>query len=145
MLSPIMLPGIIKESTYTVSQPRPDICHFCAESFFFFLFCFLGIHSWHMEVPRLEVCLELQLLAYTTATATSDPSCICNLHHGSWQHPVLNPLSDARNQTHNLMFPSQICFHCTTTELLCQKYFNGFSSCFLCSQVLKRIIHWADL
>ena len=28
----------------------------------------------HMEVPRLGVELELQLLAYTTATATWDPS-----------------------------------------------------------------------
>ena len=31
--------------------------------FFFFFFCFLG----HMEVPRLGVQSELQLLAYTTA------------------------------------------------------------------------------
>ena len=33
-------------------------------------FCFLGLHSQHMEVPRLGVELELQLPAYTTATAT---------------------------------------------------------------------------
>ena len=36
---------------------------------FFFCFCFSGLHAWHMEVPRLGVQLELQLLAYTTATA----------------------------------------------------------------------------
>ena len=36
--------------------------------FFFFLFWFLGPHPWHMEVPRLGVELELQLLAYTTVT-----------------------------------------------------------------------------
>ena len=36
----------------------------------FFSFCFLGPHSWHMEVPRLRVESELQLPAYTTATAT---------------------------------------------------------------------------
>ena len=30
----------------------------------------------HMEVPRLGVASELQLTAYTTATATPDPSCI---------------------------------------------------------------------
>ena len=29
-----------------------------------------------MEVPRLGVELELQPLAYTTATATPDPSCL---------------------------------------------------------------------
>ena len=35
--------------------------------FFFFL---NGPYLWHMEVPRLGVESELQLLAYTTATAT---------------------------------------------------------------------------
>ena len=33
-------------------------------------FCFLGLHSRHMEVPRLGSKLELQLPAYTMATAT---------------------------------------------------------------------------
>ena len=33
-----------------------------------------------MEVPRLGIKLELQLLAYTTATATPDPSHIYKLH-----------------------------------------------------------------
>ena len=32
-----------------------------------------------MEFPRLGVKLELWLLAYTTATATLDLSCTCNL------------------------------------------------------------------
>ena len=36
-----------------------------------------------MEVPRLGVESELQLLAYTTATATWDPSGICDIHHCS--------------------------------------------------------------
>ena len=36
----------------------------------FFFFFFLGPHLWHMEVPRLGVKSELQVLAYTTATAT---------------------------------------------------------------------------
>ena len=35
-------------------------------------FVFLGLHPWHMEVPRLEVESELQPLAYTIATATPD-------------------------------------------------------------------------
>ena len=34
-----------------------------------FFFAFLGPHPGHMEVPRLGVESELQLLAYTTATA----------------------------------------------------------------------------
>ena len=39
----------------------------------FVCFVFLGTLPGHMEVPRLGVELELQLLAYTTATATQDP------------------------------------------------------------------------
>ena len=36
-------------------------------------FVFIGPHVWHMDVPSLGVKLELQLWAYTTATATLDP------------------------------------------------------------------------
>ena len=31
-------------------------------------------------------------------------------------HPILNPLNEARDQTHNLMVPSRICFLGSTTE-----------------------------
>ena len=61
-----------------------------------------------MEVPRLEVKSELQLLAYTTATAEQDLSHVCNLHHSSQQHWILNPVSEARDKTPNLMVPSRI-------------------------------------
>ena len=67
--------------------------------FFFFFLVFLGPHLRHMEIPRLGVESELQLAAYTTATATQDPSRICNLHHSSQQRWILNPLSMARDQT----------------------------------------------
>ena len=63
-----------------------------------------------MEVPRLGVKLELQLPAYARATAMADPSRVCNLHHSSQQGRILNPLSKARDQTHNLMAPNRICF-----------------------------------
>ena len=56
-----------------------------------------------MEVPRLGVEWELQMPAYTTATATQDPSRICELHHSSQQCQILNPLSEGRDGTHNLM------------------------------------------
>ena len=68
-----------------------------------------------MEVPRLRVESELQLPAYTTATAMWDLSLFCDVHHSTWQHQVLNPLSKARDQTHNLMVPSWIVNHCTRT------------------------------
>ena len=48
---------------------------------------FLGPHPWHMEVPRRGVRSELQLPAYTTATATPDSSLVCDLHHSSQQLP----------------------------------------------------------
>ena len=38
------------------------------------MFCFLGPHPWHVEVPRLGVKLELQLPTYAAATGSWDPS-----------------------------------------------------------------------
>ena len=46
-----------------------------------FFFSFLGLQLWHLEAPGLGVESGLQLLAYTTDTATQDPSHICVLHH----------------------------------------------------------------
>ena len=90
---------------------------------FFLSFVFWG-HLWHMEVLRLGVKSELHLPAYTTDTATPDPSCICHLHHSSQQHRILNPLSKARDRTRNVMVPSHICFCCSTmgTPVLKFKY-----------------------
>ena len=50
-----------------------------------------------MEVCRLGVEWELQLPAYATATATPDLSHVCDLHHGSGQHQIFNPLIEARD------------------------------------------------
>jgi len=61
-----------------------------------------------MKVLRLWVESELLLLAYARATATRDPSHVCNLHHSSRQHQILNPLSKARDRTRNLKVPNQI-------------------------------------
>ena len=66
-----------------------------------FFFALLRLYLQHMEVPGLWVKSELQLPAYTTATAMPDPSCICKLHHSLWQCQILNPLSKARDQTCN--------------------------------------------
>ena len=50
-----------------------------------------------MEVPGPGVESELQLQTY--ATATLDPSHICDLYHSLLQCQILNPLSEARDQT----------------------------------------------
>ena len=93
---------------------------------------FLGLHLWHMEVPRLGVQSELQLLGYTTATATPDPSRICNLNHSSRQRWILNTLSKARDWTHSLMVPRQIRLYCTMMGTPDSFYFSYsvFSSIF---------------
>ena len=85
------------------SQNRPPFF-----LFFFSFFFFLGPHLQLMEVPGLEVKSQLQLLAYTTATATQDPNHICDLHHSSPQRWILNPLREARDRTRIFMDTSQI-------------------------------------
>ena len=80
-----------------------------------------------MEFPGLGIKSELQLPSYTTATATSDPSRVYDLHHSSWQRQILNPPSEARDQSHILMDASQICFHGTTMETPQSLYFYPFS------------------
>ena len=69
-----------------------------------------------MTVPRLGGKSELQLLAYTTATATRDLSWVFDLHHSSWQCRIPNPMSKGRDQTCILMDTSQIRFRFTNME-----------------------------
>ena len=56
-------------------------------------FFFLGLYPWHMEIPKLGVESELQLLAYATARAMLDLNHICSQHHTLWQCQ----LSEARD------------------------------------------------
>ena len=58
--------------------------------------------------------MELHLPAYTTAPATPDPSCVCDLHHSSRQRWILGSLSEASDRTYNLMVPRRIRFCCAT-------------------------------
>ena len=74
----------------------------------FFFFVFLGPLPQHLEVPRLGVESELQLQVYTTATATRDPRCVCNLCCSFQQCWILNPLSEARARICILMDTSQV-------------------------------------
>ena len=71
----------------------------CSQSLFFPHF--LRPHPQHMGVPRLGDQSELQLPAYTTATATPDPS--HNLSRSLWQLRILNPLSEGRDWTYILI------------------------------------------
>ena len=75
-----------------------------AEHFFF------RAEPGNMEVPRLGVELGLQLLAYTTATATRDLSPVWNIHHSSGQPRIPDPQSDTRDRTRILMDTSWMHF-----------------------------------
>ena len=68
------------------------------------LFCYLMPHRKHMEIPRLAVEWELQLLVYTTVML--DLSHICDLHCNARQ--LLNLLSKVRDQTRILMDTSRV-------------------------------------
>ena len=93
--------GDALSSAQRISQPigAPVNLPFPPMHFFYCYYYFLQ----HMEILRLGVKLELQLLAYTTATARLDPSIVGNLLHSSQQCQFPDPLSEAGDQTHILM------------------------------------------
>ena len=64
---------------------------------FFFFFVLLGPHLRCIEIPRLRVESELQLMGYITAIATQDPRHVCDQYHSSQQHWIPSPLSKARD------------------------------------------------
>ena len=80
----------------------------------FFFFCFFGPPPKHMEVLRLGIKQELQLPAYTPATAMRDLSRIYDLLHSTRQRRILDPLNKARDRSHILRDTSQVRFHCAT-------------------------------
>ena len=110
----------------------------------FFLFCFLGPHLQHVEVPRLGVKSELQLPADTPATATQDPSHVCDLHHSLWQCRILNPPSEAKDGPRILMDASRVCYHRATTGLPCWSSKMGMRTGEDREWYLLRIIYSAE-
>ena len=122
----IVIVSVTSNYAYSILCARSYFKHFCV---YYLHIHFLGPYLQHMEVPRIGVELEVQLLAYTKATAAQDPSSVCDLHHSSRQCQIINPLCEARDQTHNLMVTSWIRFCCTTREtsthiLLCKHLFK---------------------
>ena len=67
-----------------------------------------------MEVPRLGIKSELQLLATATATATPDLSESATYTTAHSNARSFDPLSKARDGTQILIDSSRVCFHCTT-------------------------------
>ena len=85
-LAPPLLQGIMRKAEFFFLS-------------FFLFFYFLGPHPWHMEIPRLEVQSELQLMAYTTV-----PQRQIRATSATYTAVMgLSPLSGDRDQTHILM------------------------------------------
>ena len=80
-------PKSVKSHTglYRFNSPQDLFFCFCFLKniylfvYFIYLFCFLGPQLWHMEIPRLRVKSELQLVI--AATAIPDPSHVCKPRH----------------------------------------------------------------
>ena len=80
-------------------------------SFYFtILFIYLFLHFRATPTAYGDPRLGAAGLCHSHSNAGS--SFICNLHHSSRQHQILNPMSEARDQTHNLMVPTWIRFLC---------------------------------
>ena len=94
LLPPSLPPSFFPSCPSLVLLPHPH-CFLSPIIIIITIICFLGPHPRHKEVPRLGAESEFQLLVYTTATAMQDSSHICGLHHSSWQHRILHPLSEA--------------------------------------------------
>ena len=80
-------------------------------------------------------------------------SCICDLHHNSWQRPILNPQSEARDQTFTLMHTSQFGYHCATAgtpvphrlnPFICRWTFRLFSYFFNLATNLVLLRFWVS-
>ena len=66
----------------------------------FFFFVFLGLHSWHMEAPRIGVQSELKLQSWSCRPRpTPQPQ----------QRRILNPLNKARDRTCVLTDTNRVC------------------------------------
>ena len=109
--SPIYIPTVYKFSLFSTSSPTFVICGL----FFFFFFLFLlraTLVAYGSSKAR--VWIRAMAPAYATETTTTDPSCVYDVHHSLWQHQILNPLSEARDKTRNLMDSCWVCFHWAT-------------------------------
>ena len=87
--------GVMSPVVSTIPSRKSSVS--ASEFHCFIFFFFLRPHLQHLQVPGLGLISELQLPAYTTATAKPDLSLICDLCFSLWQHRSLNPLSKARN------------------------------------------------
>ena len=94
---PSISPGHLKTTRYPCCPRTPFYPHL--------YFCLFAT-SW--AAPAAYGDSQARGLIGAIATATRDPSRVCNLHHSSLQRRIVNPLSKGRDRTCNLMVPSRI-------------------------------------
>ena len=80
----------------------------------FFFFFFLAFSTEPTAYGRSQARGGMRAAARATATATPGPSLVCDLHHSSLHCWILNPLSEARDQTSILMDTSRVGYHWAT-------------------------------
>ena len=123
----IRINGNLHDVTVSHSVRQNGKFNFPFFSFFlsFFFFCFLGPNLHHMEVPRLGVELELQLLAYSTGQFWTASATYTTAHSNAGY--LLNPLSKHKDWTSTFTDTSQVrnlLSHNRTSLVLFSKHRN---------------------
>ena len=77
-------------------------------TFFFFFFCHVFFRGTPVAYGSSQARGRIGTVDTGLHHSTPDLSCICDLHHSSWQCRTLNPLIEARDQTHILLDTSQV-------------------------------------
>ena len=124
---------------YQVTTGIFSVCFFIFFIFFNFFYFFLFFLLFR-TTPAAYGGSQARCLTGATASglcyshSMQDPSHVCNLHYSSRQRWILNPLSEARNRTCDLIVPSRIRFCCAMTGtpafLKKQKTLNVMSKAF---------------
>ena len=91
-----------------IGQWKAKIWFFLPFFFFFFFAKRAALAAYRSSQSRGQIGVTSDGLHHSHRT--SDLSHVCNLHHSSRQRQIPNPLSQARDRTHNLMVPSHIPF-----------------------------------
>ena len=114
----IMLPVIVLLQTFLV-----------VFFIFYFIFCLFraALKAYGSSRARGQIRAVAASLPTAVALAIQDPSWVCDLHHSSRQCQILNPLSDARDWTCNLMVPrrSHFCWATMGTPTYTQIFFSS--------------------
>ena len=93
-------------------------CRWLKKIFFFFLV--------FRATPATGKSQARGRIGSVTVTATPGLSHVGDLYHSSWQHQILNPLTEARDQTRFLVDTSRVQFRCAPAGTTC-KWFLMYS------------------